>query len=76
MKKFRIYTSTESTSSFIISSDTQGFYIALNDTHTIQSFINDTATFWSIIYATDIGDLLAEFDTFDELVDNHPEYFI
>lgn len=76
MKTFRIYTSTESTSSFIISSDTQGLYIALSDTHTIRSFINGTAMTWPIIYATDIGDLLAEFDTFDELVDNHPEYFI
>lgn len=76
MKTFRIYTSTKSTSSFIISSDTQGLYIALSDTHTIRSFINGTVMTWPISCATDIGDLLAEFDTFDELVDNHPEYFI
>lgn len=76
MKTFRIYTSTESTSSFIISSDTQGLYIVLSDTHTIRSFINGTVRTWPISCATDIGDLLAEFDTFDELVDNHPEYFI
>lgn len=76
MKTFRIHTSTESTNRFIISSDTRGFYIALSDIHTIRSFINDATAFWSINYATDMGDLLAEFDTFDELVDNYPEYFV
>lgn len=76
MKTFRIYTSTESTSSFIISSGTQCLYIVLSDIQAIQNFINGTATSWPIICATDIGNLLAEFDTFDELVDNHPEYFI
>ena len=78
MKKFRIYTSTKSTSSFIISSDTQGLYIILSDIPTIRNFINGTAMSWSISFATDIdiGNLLAEFDTFDELVNNYPELFI
>ena len=76
MKKFRIYTSTESTNSFIISSNTQGLYIALSDIPTIRNFINGTAMSWLISFATDIGNLLAEFDTFDELVNNYPEYFI
>ena len=76
MKKFRIYTSIESTNTFIISSDTQGLYITLNDVQTIQNFINGTAVSWLLCYSTDIGNLLAEFDTFDELVDNYPEYFI
>ena len=76
MKKFRIYASTKSTSSFIISSDTRGLYIRLSDIQTIRNFINGTATSWLIIFATGIGDLLAEFDTFDELVNNYPEYFI
>ena len=76
MKKFRIYTSTKSTSSFIISSDTQGLYIILSDIPTIRNFINGTAASWLISFATGIGDLLAEFDTFDELVNNYPELFI
>ena len=76
MKKFRIYTSTESTNSFIISSNTQGLYIALSDIPTIRNFINGTAMSWLISFATDIGNILAESDTFDELVNNYPEYFI
>ena len=76
MKKFRIYTSTEPTNCFIISSNTQGLYIALSDIQTIRNFINGTATSWLISFAADIGNLLAEFDTFDELVNNYPEYFI
>lgn len=76
MKKFRIYTSTKSTSSFIISSDTQCLYVVLSDIQTIRNFINGTATSWLISFATGVGNLLAEFDTFDELVNNYPEYFI
>lgn len=76
MNKFRIYISTESTNRFIISSNTQGLYIALSDIPTIRNFINGTAMSWLISFATDIGNLLAEFDTFDELVNNYPEYFI
>lgn len=76
MKKFRIYTSTTPITSFIISSSISGLYIDLNDIPAIRRFIDGTVLVWPIEAATDMGDLLAEFDTFEELTNNYPELFI
>ena len=76
MKKFKIYISTKVIPNTIISSGAYGLYIDFTNIHTMQQFITGAIRGWPIDRAHNIGDLLTEFDTFEELVNNYPELFI
>ena len=76
MKKFKIYVTSTASSFIIINSNYCGLYVDFTDIDLIQCFINGTTLTWQIDYIHDIGDLLAEFDTLEELTNNYPELFI